>query len=164
MGQMMTLRCEWLCFFCVCFRAYVHQYAKFGIMEEDFLDSFTSLEQIISSYSQLGWDCWGNVASSSSSGWTNSWTLARTLGCRGRFYRMRRLTLVWWMGLSSTVCPFWKKTATWKNQPTVSNKLGKPHQFPTWTHVKPHSEHFPSDWLQCSSSFAQWKINKWQMF
>lgn len=35
-------------------KAYVHQYAKFGIMEEDFLDSFTSLEQIISSYSQLG--------------------------------------------------------------------------------------------------------------
>lgn len=40
--------------FGVCFRAYVHQYAKFGIMEEDFLDSFTSLEQIISSYGQLG--------------------------------------------------------------------------------------------------------------
>lgn len=41
--------------FCIfwCFRAYVHQYAKFGITEEDFLDSFTSLEQIISSYSQL---------------------------------------------------------------------------------------------------------------
>lgn len=37
-----------------CFRAYVHQYAKFGLSEEDFLDSFTSLEQIISSYSQLG--------------------------------------------------------------------------------------------------------------
>uniref|UniRef100_A0A3Q4AMK4 Tubulin delta chain n=1 Tax=Mola mola TaxID=94237 RepID=A0A3Q4AMK4_MOLML len=35
-------------------RAYVHQYVKFGISEEDFLDSFTSLEQVISSYSQLG--------------------------------------------------------------------------------------------------------------
>lgn len=41
-------------YFGVCFRAYVHQYAKFGITEEDFLDSFTSLEQIISSYGQLG--------------------------------------------------------------------------------------------------------------
>ncbi|XP_068174302.1 tubulin delta chain [Antennarius striatus] len=35
-------------------RAYLHQYVKFGISEEDFLDSFTSLEQVISSYSQLG--------------------------------------------------------------------------------------------------------------
>ncbi|XP_076001479.1 tubulin delta chain [Genypterus blacodes] len=35
-------------------RAYVHQYVKFGMSEEDFLDSFTSLEQVISSYSQLG--------------------------------------------------------------------------------------------------------------
>eukprot|EP00066_Takifugu_rubripes_P004778 XP_003968358.1 PREDICTED: tubulin delta chain isoform X1 [Takifugu rubripes] len=35
-------------------RAYIHQYVKFGISEENFLDSFTSLEQIISSYSQLG--------------------------------------------------------------------------------------------------------------
>ncbi|XP_062329012.1 tubulin delta chain [Osmerus eperlanus] len=35
-------------------RAYIHQYTKFGISEEDFLDSFTSLEQVISSYSQLG--------------------------------------------------------------------------------------------------------------
>ncbi|KAF3692955.1 Tubulin delta chain Delta-tubulin [Channa argus] len=34
-------------------RAYVHQYTKFGISEEDFLDSFTSLEQVISSYNQL---------------------------------------------------------------------------------------------------------------
>ncbi|XP_032361656.1 tubulin delta chain [Etheostoma spectabile] len=34
-------------------RAYIHQYVKFGISEEDFLDSFTSLEQVISSYSQL---------------------------------------------------------------------------------------------------------------
>ncbi|XP_071394379.1 tubulin delta chain isoform X3 [Centroberyx affinis] len=34
-------------------RAYIHQYIKFGISEEDFLDSFTSLEQVISSYSQL---------------------------------------------------------------------------------------------------------------
>ncbi|XP_013868259.1 tubulin delta chain isoform X1 [Austrofundulus limnaeus] len=34
-------------------RAYMHQYIKFGMSEEDFLDSFTSLEQVISSYSQL---------------------------------------------------------------------------------------------------------------
>uniref|UniRef100_A0A3Q2R2U7 Tubulin delta chain n=1 Tax=Fundulus heteroclitus TaxID=8078 RepID=A0A3Q2R2U7_FUNHE len=34
-------------------RAYIHQYVKFGISEEDFLDSFTSLEQVISSYAQL---------------------------------------------------------------------------------------------------------------
>ncbi|KAA0701884.1 Tubulin delta chain [Triplophysa tibetana] len=34
-------------------RAYLHQYTKFGISEEDFLDSFTALEQIISSYTHL---------------------------------------------------------------------------------------------------------------
>ncbi|XP_051966209.1 tubulin delta chain [Xyrauchen texanus] len=34
-------------------RAYVQQYTKFGISEEDFLDSFTALEQIISSYTHL---------------------------------------------------------------------------------------------------------------
>uniref|UniRef100_A0A3P8TUG1 Tubulin delta chain n=1 Tax=Amphiprion percula TaxID=161767 RepID=A0A3P8TUG1_AMPPE len=34
-------------------RAYIHQYMKYGISEEDFLDSFTSLEQVISSYRQL---------------------------------------------------------------------------------------------------------------
>ncbi|XP_054471644.1 tubulin delta chain [Anoplopoma fimbria] len=34
-------------------RAYIHQYIKFGISEEDFLDSFTSIEQVISSYNQL---------------------------------------------------------------------------------------------------------------
>ncbi|XP_042343107.1 tubulin delta chain [Plectropomus leopardus] len=34
-------------------RAYIHQYVRFGISEEDFLDSFTSLEQVISSYRQL---------------------------------------------------------------------------------------------------------------
>ncbi|KAG7226113.1 hypothetical protein INR49_018724 [Caranx melampygus] len=34
-------------------KAYIHQYIKFGITEEDFLDSFTSLEQVISSYRQL---------------------------------------------------------------------------------------------------------------
>ncbi|KAJ8403866.1 hypothetical protein AAFF_G00347340 [Aldrovandia affinis] len=34
-------------------RAYVHQYTKFGISEEDFLDSFTCLEQVISSYRHL---------------------------------------------------------------------------------------------------------------
>ncbi|XP_041658230.1 tubulin delta chain isoform X2 [Cheilinus undulatus] len=35
-------------------RAYIHQYIKFGISEEDFLDSLTSLEQVISSYRLLG--------------------------------------------------------------------------------------------------------------
>ncbi|XP_031716394.1 tubulin delta chain [Anarrhichthys ocellatus] len=34
-------------------RAYIHQYIKFGISEEDFLDSFTSIEQVISSYKHL---------------------------------------------------------------------------------------------------------------
>ncbi|KAG7479006.1 tubulin delta chain [Solea senegalensis] len=34
-------------------RAYIHQYIRFGISEEDFLDSFTSVEQVISSYTQL---------------------------------------------------------------------------------------------------------------
>lgn len=34
-------------------RAYIHQYTKFGISEEDFLDSFSSLEQVISSYKEL---------------------------------------------------------------------------------------------------------------
>ncbi|XP_054250268.1 tubulin delta chain isoform X3 [Indicator indicator] len=34
-------------------KAYIHQYTKFGIEEEDFLDSFTALEQVISSYSIL---------------------------------------------------------------------------------------------------------------
>ncbi|XP_072317212.1 tubulin delta chain [Eucyclogobius newberryi] len=34
-------------------RAYIHQYTKHGITEEDFVDSFTSLEQVISSYRHL---------------------------------------------------------------------------------------------------------------
>ncbi|XP_050784766.1 tubulin delta chain isoform X1 [Gopherus flavomarginatus] len=34
-------------------RAYVHQYTKFGIEEEDFLDCFTTLEQVLSSYASL---------------------------------------------------------------------------------------------------------------
>ncbi|XP_040280604.1 tubulin delta chain [Bufo bufo] len=34
-------------------KAYVHQYTKYGIEEEDFLQSFSMLEQIISSYSTL---------------------------------------------------------------------------------------------------------------
>ncbi|XP_058269211.1 tubulin delta chain isoform X4 [Hemibagrus wyckioides] len=34
-------------------RAYIHQYTKFGVSEEDFLESFTLLEQIISSYTHL---------------------------------------------------------------------------------------------------------------
>ncbi|XP_078391217.1 tubulin delta chain isoform X1 [Cetorhinus maximus] len=35
-------------------RAYVHQYVKHGISEEDFLDCFTTIEQVIASYSNLG--------------------------------------------------------------------------------------------------------------
>ncbi|BFZ04446.1 hypothetical protein BsWGS_07485 [Bradybaena similaris] len=34
-------------------RAYVHQYLKHGLTEEDFLDSFVSLEKIIASYNNL---------------------------------------------------------------------------------------------------------------
>ncbi|XP_054858058.1 tubulin delta chain isoform X2 [Eublepharis macularius] len=34
-------------------KAYVHRYTKFGIEEEDFLDCFTTLEQVIASYSSL---------------------------------------------------------------------------------------------------------------
>ncbi|XP_023409291.1 tubulin delta chain isoform X2 [Loxodonta africana] len=34
-------------------KAYIHQYTKFGIEEEDFLDSFTLLEQVIASYRNL---------------------------------------------------------------------------------------------------------------
>nr|AFK10787.1 tubulin delta chain-like isoform 2 [Callorhinchus milii] len=34
-------------------RAYVHQYTKYGIAEEDFLDSFTTMEQVVASYSNL---------------------------------------------------------------------------------------------------------------
>lgn len=34
-------------------KAYIHQYTKFGIEEEDFLDSFTLLEQVIASYCNL---------------------------------------------------------------------------------------------------------------
>uniref|UniRef100_A0A8D2AY21 Tubulin delta chain n=1 Tax=Sciurus vulgaris TaxID=55149 RepID=A0A8D2AY21_SCIVU len=34
-------------------KAYIHQYTKFGIEEEDFLDSFTLLEQVVSSYSNI---------------------------------------------------------------------------------------------------------------
>ncbi|KAI5098763.1 tubulin delta chain [Silurus meridionalis] len=34
-------------------RAYIHQYTKFGISEDDFLESFTMLEQILSSYTHL---------------------------------------------------------------------------------------------------------------
>uniref|UniRef100_A0A8C6FQV8 Tubulin delta chain n=1 Tax=Moschus moschiferus TaxID=68415 RepID=A0A8C6FQV8_MOSMO len=34
-------------------RAYLHQYTKFGIEEEDFLDSFMLLEQVIASYCNL---------------------------------------------------------------------------------------------------------------
>uniref|UniRef100_A0A7N4PS88 Tubulin delta 1 n=1 Tax=Sarcophilus harrisii TaxID=9305 RepID=A0A7N4PS88_SARHA len=34
-------------------KAYVHQYTKFGIEEEDFLDSFTVLEQVLANYCNL---------------------------------------------------------------------------------------------------------------
>ncbi|XP_059163168.1 tubulin delta chain-like [Physella acuta] len=34
-------------------RAYVHQYLKHGLSEEDFLDSFVSLEKVIASYNHL---------------------------------------------------------------------------------------------------------------
>ncbi|XP_040857437.1 tubulin delta chain [Ochotona curzoniae] len=34
-------------------KAYLHQYTKFGVQEEDFLDSFTLLEQVIASYRSL---------------------------------------------------------------------------------------------------------------
>ena len=34
-------------------RAYVHQYTKHGLAEDDFLDSFATLEQIIASYQNL---------------------------------------------------------------------------------------------------------------
>ncbi|XP_004075934.1 tubulin delta chain [Oryzias latipes] len=34
-------------------RAYIHQYDTFGISEDNFLDSFTALEQVVSSYREL---------------------------------------------------------------------------------------------------------------
>ena len=34
-------------------RAYVHQYTKHGLTEDDFLDTFAGLEQIIASYRKL---------------------------------------------------------------------------------------------------------------
>ena len=34
-------------------RAYVHQYLKHGLTEEDFLDSFVSLEKVVASYNNL---------------------------------------------------------------------------------------------------------------
>ncbi|XP_066118826.1 tubulin delta chain isoform X3 [Saccopteryx bilineata] len=34
-------------------KAYIHQYTKFGIEEDDFLDSFTLLEQVVASYRTL---------------------------------------------------------------------------------------------------------------
>ena len=34
-------------------RAYVHQYAKHGIVEDDFVDSFVALEQVVKNYSSL---------------------------------------------------------------------------------------------------------------
>ena len=34
-------------------RAYVHQYAKHGIVEDDFVDSFVTLEQVVKNYASL---------------------------------------------------------------------------------------------------------------
>ena len=34
-------------------RAYVHQYVRRGMSEEDFLDAFVTLEQVVSSYGAL---------------------------------------------------------------------------------------------------------------
>ena len=34
-------------------RAYVHQYVRRGMNEEDFLDAFVTLEQVVSSYGAL---------------------------------------------------------------------------------------------------------------
>ena len=34
-------------------RAYIHQYLKHGLEEEDFMDSFACLEQVLSSYKHL---------------------------------------------------------------------------------------------------------------
>lgn len=34
-------------------RAYVHQYVQRGLSEEDFLDAFVSLEQVVSTYKML---------------------------------------------------------------------------------------------------------------
>lgn len=40
--------------FCFLPRAFIHQYTKFGMEEEDFLDSFALLEQVVASYGSLG--------------------------------------------------------------------------------------------------------------
>ncbi|XP_061775293.1 tubulin delta chain isoform X2 [Nerophis ophidion] len=45
------VRKAWSLFAC---RAFIHHYSKFGVTEEDFLDSFAFAEQILSSYGQLG--------------------------------------------------------------------------------------------------------------
>ena len=34
-------------------RAYVHQYNKHGLLDEDFVDSFVTLEQVIGNYKNL---------------------------------------------------------------------------------------------------------------
>ena len=34
-------------------RAYIHQYMKHGLSEEDFVDSFVCLEQVIENYKKL---------------------------------------------------------------------------------------------------------------
>lgn len=35
------------------FRAYVHQYVKHGLTEDEFLDGFATLEQVIANYKHL---------------------------------------------------------------------------------------------------------------
>jgi len=34
-------------------RAYLHQYEKFGLSEDDFIDSFAVVEQMVADYSRL---------------------------------------------------------------------------------------------------------------
>ncbi|KPP65580.1 tubulin delta chain-like, partial [Scleropages formosus] len=55
-------------------KAYVHQYTKFGISEEDFLDSFTALEQVISSYRHLAYFHQYTKFGSSEEGFLDSFT------------------------------------------------------------------------------------------
>ncbi len=34
-------------------RAYIHQYSKFGLTQEDFMSSFVAIEQVIKDYKDL---------------------------------------------------------------------------------------------------------------
>lgn len=171
MEQRMTLRCWWLCFCaCVC---------------------VCSGPTSISTPSLASWRRTSWTASrlwSRSSPATVSWDEAPGGKWRPPHPRDEHIPGLWperwaagaiftrwdnWLWCDEWVCPRQfvcfekkkkKKASTWKNQPTVSNKLGKTRQFPTCTNVKPHSEHFPFDWLQWCSSFARLKLNKRQMF